>query len=215
MGWQEHVPKDISQVYEVYESKHASAILSGEFPHLFEELCSALLDFRITALDARMPGGSESTIPKKISKILRPLHWKEAQLRAKLVLEEEIDGESRDKEVSYDTHKVDYLKDRVAFDLEWNSKDQTFDRDLAAFRGFFDYDKISVGVLVTRSTSLDSWFRTLGNCLDKSGDETNRPVYKKYGASTTHMEKLLPRLDAGRNGGCPVLALGITKDLVE
>jgi hypothetical protein len=27
-----------------------------------------------------------------------------------------------------DGHKVDYVKNRVAFDLEWNSKDQTFDR---------------------------------------------------------------------------------------
>lgn len=33
-----------------------------------------------------------------------------------------------------DGHKVDYVKNRVAFDLEWNSKDQTFDRDLYAFR---------------------------------------------------------------------------------
>ncbi len=28
-----------------------------------------------------------------------------------------------------DGHKIDYVKGRVAFDLEWNSKDQTFDRD--------------------------------------------------------------------------------------
>lgn len=27
-------------------------------------------------------------------------------------------------------HNIDFLKGRVAFDLEWNSKDQTFDRDL-------------------------------------------------------------------------------------
>jgi len=38
-------------------------------------------------------------------------------------------------------------------------------------------------------------------------------VLKKYGAeggTTTHMAKLLPRLEAGRSGGCPVLAMGIT-----
>jgi hypothetical protein len=37
-----------------------------------------------------------------------------------------------------DGHKVDYVKNRVAFDLEWNSKDQTFDRDLYAFRAFHE-----------------------------------------------------------------------------
>ncbi len=36
----------------------------------------------------------------------------------------------------------------------------------------------------------------------------------KYGASTTHMGKLLPRLNAGRNGGCPVLVFGITQNII-
>ena len=97
---------------------------------------------------------------------------------------------------------MDYLKGRVAFDLEWNSKDQTFDRDLFAFRAFFEYNAISVGVLVTRSNELDPIFRKL-------------EIMPKYGASTTHMGKLLPRLEAGRNGGCPVLVFGITSKLLS
>jgi hypothetical protein len=32
----------------------------------------------------------------------------------------------------------------------------------------------------------------------------------KYGASATHMEKLLPRIEGGGGGGCPILAFGIT-----
>ncbi|MCQ8106105.1 hypothetical protein NP590_18500 [Methylomonas sp. SURF-2] len=36
-----------------------------------------------------------------------------------------------------------------------------------------------------------------------------------YGASTTQMGKLLPRLAVGRNGGCPVLVFGITTKLIE
>ncbi|MGH7006603.1 MAG: BglII/BstYI family type II restriction endonuclease, partial [Alphaproteobacteria bacterium] len=30
-----------------------------------------------------------------------------------------------------------------------------------------------------------------------------------YGASTTHMSKLLPRLEGGGGGGCPVVVFGI------
>ena len=86
--------------------------------------------------------------------------------------------------------------------MEWNSKDQTFDRDLVAFRAFFDFDAISAGVLVTRSTELISVFKELG-------------VNKKYGASTTHLGKLIPRLEAGRNGGCPVIVFGITPRLIK
>jgi CRISPR-associated protein Csd2 len=89
----------------------------------------------------------------------------------------------------------------VAFDLEWNSKDQTFDRDLYAFRAFFEYNAISVGILVTRSIDLDPIFKRLD-------------IMHKYGASTTHLDKLIPRLEAGRNGGCPVLVFGITSKLL-
>jgi hypothetical protein len=38
-----------------------------------------------------------------------------------------------------------------------------------------------------------------------------KKVANKYGASTTHMEKLLPRLEGGSGGGCPILVFGITK----
>ena len=120
----------------------------------------------------------------------------------KLVARIVIDESGIENEVSSHSHKVDYIKGRVAFDLEWNSKDQTFDRDLYAFRAFFDYNRISVGVLVTRSSELDPLFKRLGEMT-------------KYGASTTHMGKLLPRLKAGRNGGCPVLVFGIKPTLLR
>jgi hypothetical protein len=34
-----------------------------------------------------------------------------------------------------------------------------------------------------------------------------------YGSSTTHISKLLPRLDGGGGGACPVLAFGMTRKL--
>ncbi|MCL4561836.1 MAG: restriction endonuclease, partial [Chloroflexi bacterium] len=34
-----------------------------------------------------------------------------------------------------------------------------------------------------------------------------------YGPSTTHWSKLIPRLEGGSGGGCPVLAFGISKEL--
>lgn len=179
---------------------------SKEFPGEFAELCQVLTTFRFTEQQVREPGGSESEIPKTFSQLLRPKGWTERELTAKLIIDEtEI--------VTSTTHKIDYIKNRVAFDLEWNSKDQTFDRDLYAFRAFFEYYKISVGVLVTRSTTLQEYFKSLGTYVDRYG--TERRIAAKYGASTTHMEKLIPRLKGGRSGGCPVLALGITVKLLE
>jgi len=39
---------------------------------------------------------------------------------------------------------------------------------------------------------------------------TKLNIKKKYGASTTWMGKLIPRIKAGRHGGCPLLVAGIT-----
>lgn len=196
MSWKEHVPASLTTLYEVHEYRHASAILACEFRDEFLEICVALESFRFRKDDVLRGGGNESMIPKRMSQILRPRGWVEGSLTAKLM----VDG----REIRQDTHKVDYVKGRVAFDLEWNSKDQTFDRDLFAFRTFFDYDKISVGILVTRSNELDPWFKSLGE-----------GIRHKYGASTTHMGKLLPRLEAGRGGGCPILVFGMTTALLE
>ncbi|MCU7879064.1 MAG: hypothetical protein KZQ84_20165 [Candidatus Thiodiazotropha sp. (ex Lucinoma borealis)] len=205
MIWTDYIPVALQKLYEIHDYKHATAILANEFPNEAREIFEALQTFRFTEEEVKAPGGNESQIPKKFSEILRPHDWVEDTLTAKMV----VDGE----EISHDTHKVDYLKGRVAFDLEWNSKDQTYDRDLYAFRTFFDYDKISVGVLVTRSNALDPWFSDLGEYEDKNGKV--RTYKSKFGASTTHMGKLLPRLAAGRNGGCPVLVFGITPELLE
>ena len=101
-----------------------------------------------------------------------------------------------------DGHNIDFLKNKVAFDLEWNSKDQTFDRDLLAMRTYFDCGLIDVGVIVTRAEELNEIFKDMG-------------IMAKYGASTTWMGKLRYRLDSRRNGGCPILAVGIRKGCVE
>lgn len=194
MSYEDYIPADLLKLYEVHDFKHAAAILSNEFPEEFKEICDVLRKFRFNKADVTDSGGSESRIPQAFSALLRPLGWTEKKLSAKMIVDE--------TEHPVDSHLVDYIKGRVAFDLEWNSKDQTFDRDLYAFRMFWDYNKISVGVLVTRSESLNEMFKEFG-------------VMKKYGASTTWMGKLLPRLKAGRNGGCPVLVFGITPKLLS
>lgn len=193
MGFEDFIPKNILGLYEVYDYKHAAAILATEFPDQFDDICKVMSGFRLTEAHILAAGGSESAIPKIFSKLLRPLGWHEEKLKAKLTVD--------DVELPIDSHWVDYIKGRVAFDLEWNSKDQTFDRDLYAFRAFYEYNKISLGIIATRSLGLNTVFSKLG-------------VLQKYGASTTHINKLLPRLNTGRNGGCPILVFGITDKLI-
>lgn len=85
-------------------------------------------------------------------------------------------------------------------EIEWNNKDTFYDRDLNNFRLLFDLRAISVSVIVTRSDELQITFSKL-----------NRS--KAYGASTTHMSKLIPRIEGGGGAGCPMLVFGITNRL--
>ena len=224
------IPADIFDRYEIFSYRNAAVILSETRKAEFEEILAALRKFTITKEIIRRAGGNESEIPKLFSGMLRPLGWHETIVQGDLVVrlswKEQI-GEKKGKPVFekkqrqlkrdkfLDGHKIDYVKNRVAFDLEWNSKDQTFDRDLYAFSAFAVCGVIDAAVLVTRSADLNPVFRELGPALDKQGNiekkrnGTERLIYEKYGASTTWMGKLLYRLNAGRNGGCPVLAIGI------
>lgn len=116
----------VLKTYEFHDHQHAIAILTIDYPDLLSEICDVLLAFRVSIDFIKKAGGNESEIPKALSRQLRPLGWKEQKLDVEL----KAGGQTR---IS-DTHKIDYVKGKVAFDLEWNSKDQTFDRDLYAFR---------------------------------------------------------------------------------
>lgn len=231
------MPEDIVARYELHSYRNAAVILSESRAAELNDLVQALREFAITTRMIRTAGGNESEIPKLISNALRPREWYETiiqgDLHVQLAWKQQVGTSSAGRPIMksstreitrrkfLDGHKVDYVKGKVAFDLEWNSKDQTFDRDLYAFSAFFQTGVIDVAVLLTRSATLNAVFQNLGSALDRNGNVDHkrngepRMTHEKYGASTTWMGKLIPRLNAGRNGGCPVLAIGITPACIE
>lgn len=215
------IPNDIREKFEFYSYGHAWEILKEAFPEEWAELLRCFGELQLTIDDIRQAGGNESPIPKKFDDVLYPLGWREIRISGDLIVKKyprqaaQRRGRFAAEPFEVDTisgyidgHNIDFLKNRVAFDLEWNSKDQTFDRDLLAMRTYFDCGLIDVGVIVTRSEELNDVFRTV---LDEHG----APLLRKYGASTTWMGKLTYRLDSRRNGGCPILAVGIKKGCIE
>lgn len=207
--------------FEFHNYGHALEILNFAFPEEWSELTDCLSRLSLSLADIRRSGGNESPIPKKFDDILYPYGWREIRISGDLTVKKyprqttqrrgRFSSEPFEETVIegyIDGHNIDFLKNRVAFDLEWNSKDQTFDRDLLAMRTYFDCGLIDVGVIVTRSEDLNEIFRS-------ATDDQGKPLLRKYGASTTWMGKLLYRLDSRRNGGCPILAVGIRKECVE
>jgi hypothetical protein len=68
--------------------------------------------------------------------------------------------------------------------------------------------QISVGVIITRMDELQIIFNQL---KDKDGVSCGR----KYGASTTHWGKLMPHVENGAGGTCPMLLVGIRPECYE
>ncbi|HDS1324161.1 hypothetical protein I5U42_09195 [Stenotrophomonas maltophilia] len=179
--------------YEIYEWRHASAILKTDFPEEWDQLIKMLSEFRLYKTWIEEKGGNQSKLAAWIDHKLGQDGWIETKFETQIKVDENV----RDSP----THKVDCFKNRIAMEVEWNNKDPFFDRDLNNFRLLFDLGVVSVGVIFTRSDELQEVFNEMGRG-------------KSYGNSTTHMGKLLPRIEGGGGGGCPLLAIGIKRHLL-
>lgn len=190
----EFLPRDLRRRYEIHESRHACSILRSEFPDEWKELIDVLRGFRLCKSHLTTGGGNKSKIATAIDEGFYDLGWEEKSFATKIVVDED--------EIDSPTHKVDCFKNRVGVEIEWNNKDPFYDRDLNNFRLLFELRALSVGVIITRCDELQELFRELGRG-------------SSYGAATTHMGKLLPKLEGGGAGGCPILIFGITRKLYD
>jgi hypothetical protein len=188
------LPQFIRENYEFHEWKHASAILSQDFPSEWSDLLDLLSAFRLKKSWITQGGGNKTQLASFVDRFLSDRGWREKQFQTAI----EVDGARLDSP----THKVDCFKNGVALEVEWNNKDPFYDRDLNNFRLLFDLRAVSVGIILTRSDELQEIFNQLGRG-------------SSYGNSTTHMSKLLPRILGGGGAGCPLLVFGIKRSLLE
>lgn len=187
------LPAFVQENYECYEWKHASAIISQDFPSEWQDLLELLGVFRLKMSWISTAGGNKSMLSAFIDAFLAKRGWIEKQFQTAI----EVDG----KRLDSPTHKIDCFKNGIALEIEWNNKDPFYDRDLNNFRLLFDLRAVSVGIIITRSDELQGLFNDLGRG-------------SSYGNSTTHMSKLLPRIEGGSGAGCPLLVFGIRRSLV-
>ncbi len=190
----QYLPDFIQKNYHIHEWNHATAILERDFPNEWNNLIEVLTNFRLYKSHIVTAGGRKSPIANALDGEFYKKGWVEKKFDTKVV----VDGIER----ITPTHSIDCFKNSIGIEIEWNNKDPFYDRDLNNFRLLFELKTISVGVVITRCTELQEIF----NVLDKGSS---------YGASTTHMDKLVPRILGGGAGGCPVLVFGISKSLYD
>lgn len=229
------------QGFDIVVRNHAGAILSVDFPNVADELVDALLDIRIPAKELIGSGGGEAQSTQRLRKRLYEAQWPKHNFEFKLV----VDG----RETVSQSHEIDHVRradaGTIALEIEWNNKDPFFDRDLENFQRLHAQSAISVGVLITRGTSLQANLLSIvQRCIEQHGildedemlgvfsmkDRTKRQrdavqrhldrqmpfaeafarqfVSDKFGAATTHWQKLTDRIDRGVGNPCPLLLIG-------
>lgn len=176
------LPAGFGSRYEIKSFRNAANLLTSAHPDEFQQLLDVLTSFEILIDDILKKGGNKSEVAKKLELALHPLGWNETRISGDLLVRRRSKAlNTKTKSPKYvkvigssvlenflDGHQIDFVKGRVAFDLEWNSKDQTFDRDLYAMRAFYECGIIDVGIILTRSTDLSKMFADIASRVDST-----------------------------------------------
>lgn len=140
----------IGKGFEIEFQSHAAAILSVDFADAVHELEIVLETITIPIKEIIGSGGGETKGTQRLRRALAAANW----TKVNFVIEKTINGVQRESK----SHEVDHVRTfatgTIALEIEWNNKDPFFDRDLENFKRLHAEGAISVGVIVTRGTSL-------------------------------------------------------------
>jgi hypothetical protein len=146
--------------FDLHFESHAAAILEVDFPQALIDLESVLTNVAVPVDEIIGSGGGETKGTQRMRRALRDLGWKKHNFEIKKT----VDGADRESI----SHEIDHVKEFegnpesnkvVALEIEWNNKDPFFDRDLENFKRLHAEGAISVGIVVTRGTTLHEQMR--------------------------------------------------------
>lgn len=190
----------IPEGYAVRNINYGLELLANAFPKHHASLVRALDSWEIAWADIEAGGGNKSAVTRHFEEAFEGEGWRETSLE----LETRLGGVTTIAR----THKIDLFKrgpnddlPGVGIELEWNNKDEFFDRDLINFEALHRARGLAVGIVVTRGPQLQEELRAKG--------------LEKFGARSTHWEKLMPRLDLGRGGATPIVAIGLEPERIR
>ncbi|HET7719457.1 MAG TPA: BglII/BstYI family type II restriction endonuclease, partial [Acidimicrobiales bacterium] len=178
-------------------TRYADIILAGAFPARLGQLVRSLAGFRITLDELRAGGGGRTEFVRRFDDSLRAQDdgWgkRNITIAKRLGFDDDVREIARVR-----GHEIDMFGmgegdqfPGVAVEMEWNNKDPFYDRDLNNFAALHREGAIAVGVIVTRGPRLQE---LIGPVIrSKHGGF-------KYGQSTTHWNKLTPRVNLGGGG---------------
>jgi hypothetical protein len=148
----------IEKGFEVQFHSHAKAILQLDFPQAVAELETVLADIDVPITEIIGSGGGEAHGTQRLRRALAERGWRKVCFE----LRKTINGVERES-ISHEVDHVRSFPDNqlVALEIEWNNKDPFFDRDLENFKRLHAEGAISVGVIITRGSTLQNQLRSL------------------------------------------------------
>jgi hypothetical protein len=192
-------------------TRYADVILKESFAARFHDLVAVLDAFHPSLDELRSGGGGRTAFVERFDKSLadRTAEGERIWGKQNITIEKTVvlDGtlvraeRTRGHEIDmFGKGTLDRPLPGVAVEMEWNNKDPFYDRDLISFQALHHEGAIAVGVIVTRGPALQE---LIANTIRSKDGQF------KYGQSTTHWDKLIPKVNLGGGGECPLLLVGI------
>lgn len=192
-------------------TRYADVILKESFSQRFADLVAALQGFQPTLDELRAGGGGRTAFTRRFDDSLAARTesgeqvWGKQNITIEKVLQ--LDGTAL-RTSRARGHEIDMFGKGtpksplpgVAVEMEWNNKDPFYDRDLNNFQALHREGAIAIGVIVTRGPELQALIGATVRSKDGG---------YKFGQSTTHWAKLIPKVNLGGGGECPLLLIGI------
>lgn len=186
----------IDRGFQIDIHSHAEAILSVDFPDAVRELEDAIGGLSIPIEEIVSSGGGETQGTQRLRRALAVLGW----TKMNFVVEKRINGVAREAI----SHEIDHVKTFprgvVALEIEWNNKDPFFDRDLENFKRLHADGAISVGVIVTRGTSMQDELRPMVQRFAEEKALVSSEAVEAFGLTRTARQKKLVEARVGTSG---------------
>lgn len=206
------LPSGARNHWAFMETNSAAAVMKAVCPSEWADIVDVLSNYRLDPQNWLKPGGNRGDVAEQIDDLFRGKGWRETRLdlEYKGILYNRNNAKVGELPTIHQKgYLVDNFKNRIVLDVEWNAKDGNLDRDLAAYRSWFEAGLISAGVIITKDRiSLLKLARRLWSnyqmTIPQSQQNPRLPIDLST-STVTAFDKAQDRVHRGVMGSCPVL----------
>lgn len=193
--------------YRYGVTRYADIIMSEAFPERWKQLHEVLGTYSISTTELEAGGGGRTPFVARFDSSLEAHGWGKRNISVEKLVDGEPVMKVRGHEIDmFAVNSSDAPYPGIGCEMEWNNKDPFYDRDLLNFQALHHEGVMAVGIIVTRGPNLQSW---LERVILHPGRRTS-----KYGRASTHWDKLVPRVNLGGGGECPLILIGIEPERI-